>query len=179
MFEVIPVGILQGQQCFVSLSELTRKRKHQYPHSNAKLGSFFDDDSNDSRLDNVKINLYLGEYQSGQDEYQGRKNDDETPEQQSSSLTGTTLGQSTTPRADFLMEGDGSIVISWYGKTNLLDDRDAFVTEFGTAIPYIYSTETLKEGMVLSTRSAIEYFSACCMFDVFSDGPSPGLRWYF
>ena len=34
-------------------------------------------------------------------------------------------------------------------------------------IPYIYSTETLKEGMVLSTRSAIEYFSACCMFDVF------------
>ena len=42
------------------------------------------------------------------------------------------------------MEGDGSIVISWYGKTNLLDDRDTFITEFGADTPPIYSTEPAK-----------------------------------
>ena len=67
-------------------------------------------------------------------------NNDETPEQQPSRLTGTNLSQSTTPKADLLMEVDGRIVLSWYGKTNLLDDRDAFITEFDTATPPIYST---------------------------------------
>ena len=70
-------------------------------------------------------------------------NDDEKPEQQSSRLTGTTLSQSTTPKAYFIMEGDGSIFISWYIKTNFLDDRDAFM-EFGTATPPIYITEPVK-----------------------------------
>ena len=42
------------------------------------------------------------------------------------------------------MEGDGSIVISWYGKTNLLDDRDTLILEFGTANPPIYSMEPVK-----------------------------------
>ena len=86
-------------------------------------------------------------------------NDDEIPEQQSSRLTGTTLGQSTTPKADFLMEGDGSIVIKLYVKTNLLDDRGAFITKFFTANPPIYSTEPVKGGVGLSARIAIEDFS--------------------
>ena len=64
------------------------------------------------------------------------------------------------------MEGDGSIVISWYRKTNLLDDRGAFITEFGTATPPIYSTEPVKEGVGLSASSEIEDFSARCMFDI-------------
>ena len=125
---------------FVSLSELTCKRKHQSPRSNTKLGLVFDDDSEDGILDNVKRQLYSGEDQAGQDDDQGSMNDNDTPEQQSSRLTGTTISQSTTPKAGFLMEGYGSIVIRCYGKTNLLDDRDAFNTDFGTATPFIYST---------------------------------------
>ena len=65
------------------------------------------------------------------------------------------------------MKGNVSIVISCYGKTNLLDDRYAFITEFGTASTPIYSTEPVKEGVGLSERSAIEDFSARCMFDIF------------
>ena len=59
-------------------------------------------------------------------------NGDDTPDQKSSRLTVTTLSQSTTPKADFLMESDDIIVIIWYVKTNLLDDRYAFITEFVT-----------------------------------------------
>ena len=66
-------------------------------------------------------------------------NDNETPEQQSSKLIGTTLSQSTTNKADLLMEGDGVIFIIWYVKTNLLDDRDAFIVGFSTSTSPIYS----------------------------------------
>ena len=52
-------------------------------------------------------------------------------------------------------------------KTNLLDDGEAFITEFGTTTPPIYSTEPVKEGVGLSAWSAIEDFFACCMFDIF------------
>ena len=90
----------------------------------------------------------------------------ETPDQKLSRLTGTTLSQSTIPKADLLMEGDGNIVISWYGKTNLLNDRYALITDFGTATPPIYITDPVKEGVVLSARSAIEDYSARCMFDI-------------
>ena len=65
------------------------------------------------------------------------------------------------------MEGDGSIVIKLYVKTNLLDDRGAFITKFVTANPPIYSTEPVKGGVGLSARIAIEDFSARCMFDIF------------
>ena len=92
----------------------------------------------------MKIQLYSGEDQSSQDNLQGILNDDDTPEQQSSRLTGTTLIQSNTPKAEFVMEGDFSTVIIWYAKTDLLDDRCVFITEFGTATPPIYSTEPLK-----------------------------------
>ena len=64
------------------------------------------------------------------------------------------------------MEGYGSIFISWYIKTNFLDDRDAFM-EFGTATPPIYSTEPVKEGVLLSAWSVIEDFSACYIFYIF------------
>ena len=76
------------------------------------------------------------------------------------------------------MEGDGSIVIIWYGKTNLLDDRGAFITEFDTATPHIYSTEPAKEGVGFSARSAIEDFYARCMFDIFVAVILPGLCQY-
>ena len=59
----------------------------------------------------MKRQLYSGEDQVGQDDDQGSINDDETPEQQSIRLTGTALGRSTIPKADFLKEGDGSNVI--------------------------------------------------------------------
>ena len=65
------------------------------------------------------------------------------------------------------MEGDISIVISWYRKTNLLDDGDSFITEFVTANPPIYSMEPVKEGVELSARSVIKDFSARCIFDIF------------
>ena len=39
--------------------------------------------------------------------------------------------------------------------------------EFGTPNPPIYSTKPVKEGVGLSARSAIEDFSARCMFDIF------------
>ena len=65
------------------------------------------------------------------------------------------------------MEGYGSIFIIWYGKTNVLDDRDASITGFGTATQPIYSKEIVKEGALLSARSAIEDFSVRCMFDIF------------
>ena len=102
-----------------------------------------------NRLDNVKRQLYPGEDQEGQDNDQLSKNDYETPVQKSSRLTGNTLGKytpylnnlSTTPKSDLITEGDGIIVISWHGNKNLFDDRDAFITEFGTATPNIYSTE--------------------------------------
>ena len=42
------------------------------------------------------------------------------------------------------MEGNGIIVISWYGKTNILDDRYAFIMEIVTTNPPIYSTEAVK-----------------------------------
>ena len=64
------------------------------------------------------------------------------------------------------MEGYGNIVISWYGKTNLLNDRYALITDFGTATPPIYITDPVKEGVVLSARSAIEDYSALYMFDI-------------
>ena len=94
----------------------------------------------------------------GQDDDQVSNNEDETPDKKSLRLTGTTLGQSTTPKSDLLMEGDGIIVISWYGKTNLLDDRDTFFTEVVSDTPPIYSTEPLKEGVGLSARTATEDF---------------------
>ena len=134
----------KGSDTFVALSELTRKRKHQSPRRNAKLGLLFDDNSDGGRLYSVKIQLYSGDDQEGQDNEQGSMNEDDTPEYQSIRLTGTTLSKSTTPKDDLIMEGDGSIVISWYGETNLLDDKDAFITEFGTATPPIYSTEPVK-----------------------------------
>ena len=67
------------------------------------------------------------------------------------------------------MEGDGRIVIILYGKTNLLDDWDAFITELVTATPPSYSTEPVKEGVGLSARKIIEDFSARCMFDIFGE----------
>ena len=147
-FKLFQLAYYKGGDTFVALLELTCKRKYQPLCSNAKLGSLFDDDSDDGRLDNVNRQLYPGESQSGKDGDQGSKNGDETPKHQESRLTGNTTAQSTpylnilsaTPKADLLVEGDGSIVISWYGKTNLLDDRGAFITDFGTAIPPIYST---------------------------------------
>ena len=152
---------------------------------NAKLGLLFGENSDGGRLDNVKIQFYPVGDQAGQDDNQGIKNDNVIPKHQSRTLTGTNLGQynpslntlSATPKADSLMEGDGSIVIIWYGKTNLLDDRDAFITVFGTDKQPIYSTEPVKEGVGLSARSAIENFSARCMFDIFGI-PLPVLRWY-
>ena len=88
----------------------------------------------------------------------------ETPDQKLSRLTGTTLSQSTIPKADLLMKGDGNIVIRWYVKTNLLNDRYTFITDFGTATPPIYITDPVKEGVVLSARSAIEdYLPVACL----------------
>ena len=110
----------KGSDIFVALSEIICKRNHQSPHSNAKLWSLFYKDSGDGRLDNVKRHIYPVEDQAGQYNYQWSKNDDDTLEHQSIRLTCTTLGQSTTPKSDFIMEGDGSIVISRYGNTNLL-----------------------------------------------------------
>ena len=43
---------------FVALLELTRKRKHQSPRRNAKIGLLFNDDYDNGRLDNVKRQLY-------------------------------------------------------------------------------------------------------------------------
>ena len=76
--------------------------------------------------------MYPGEDQTGKEDDQVSMNGDDTPDQKSSRLTVTTLSQSTTPKADFLMESDDIIVIIWYVKTNLLDDRYAFITEFVT-----------------------------------------------
>ena len=109
----------KGSDTFVALSEPNRKRKHQSLRINAKLGLLFNDDSGDGRLDNFKRQFYPGEYQAGPYKNQGSKNYNETPDQQSSRLTGTTLVQSTpslntlsaTPKDDFLVEGYGSIVI--------------------------------------------------------------------
>ena len=147
--------------------KLTRKRKHQSLRSNAKLGLLLDDDSDGDRLDNLKIQLYSEDNQADQDGNQVSMNADETPENQSSRLTGTALSQSVTPKSDMLMKGDGSIVIGWYGKTNLLGDRDALITGFGTDSPSIYSTEPVKEVVGLSARSVIEDFSARCILDIF------------
>ena len=142
---------------------------------NAKLGLLFGENSDGGRLDNVKIQFYPVGDQAGQDDNQGIKNDNVIPKHQSRTLTGTNLGQynpslntlSATPKADSLMEGDGSIFIIWYGKTNLLDDRGAFITEFGTATPHIYSTEPVKEGVGLSAKITIEGFFDHCIFYIF------------
>ena len=61
----------KGSDTFVALSELTRKRKHQSPRRNAKLGLLFDDNSDGGRLYSVKIQLYSGDDQEGQDNEQG------------------------------------------------------------------------------------------------------------
>ena len=88
----------------------------------------------------MKRQLYSREYQAGQDDNHRNMNEHETPDQKSIRLTGTALSQSTTPKSDSLVEGDGSIFINWYGNSNLLVDRDAFITYFVTATPPIYST---------------------------------------
>ena len=43
----------KGSDKILAPSEITRKRKNQSPRSNAKLGSLFDDESEDGRMDNV------------------------------------------------------------------------------------------------------------------------------
>ena len=43
----------KGSDKILAPSEITRKRKHQSPRSNSKLGSLFDDESEDGRMDNV------------------------------------------------------------------------------------------------------------------------------
>ena len=69
----------KGSDTFVALPELTCKRKHQYPHSNYKLGPLFYDDSDDGILDNVKRQLYPGEDHTGQGDIQGSNNENDTP----------------------------------------------------------------------------------------------------
>ena len=58
------------------------------------------------------------------------------------------------------------LLLAGMKKTNILDDRNALITDFGTATLPIYSTEPAKEGVGLSARSAIEDFFDLFMFDI-------------